>query len=186
MSEEFILYDRNRIPTGTKIARGEKIPEGSYHLVVHLFVTDSSGRILIQRRRDSKETFPGRWDIAMGGSSVGEESSLEAVKRETREELGLVIEGEPLPALTVFYSEGFDDYYVLKSDLDPGKLRLQEEEVSRVRWASMDEVLSLIDSGRFIPYRRELIQLLRQMGSGDGAFFDIPPQFGVEKEDGNG
>ena len=39
-------------------------------------------------------------------------------------------------------------------------LRLQYEEVKAAKWASLEEILSMIDSGTFIPYHRSLIELL--------------------------
>ena len=39
-------------------------------------------------------------------------------------------------------------------------LRLQPEEVQAVRWATEDEILQMIDDGRFIPYEKSQISLL--------------------------
>ena len=39
-------------------------------------------------------------------------------------------------------------------------LTLQPEEVQRVRWAGLEEILQMIDDGSFIPYEKNLIRLL--------------------------
>ena len=65
-----------------------------------------------------------------------------------------------VPHFTMNWEHGFDDYYLIKKDLDPASLSLQEEEVQAVRWAEKDEILQMIDDGRFIPYEKSLIELL--------------------------
>ena len=178
--EHFDLYDINRRFVGRQIRRGEKLPKDLYHIVVHLCIFNSSGQLLIQRRRDDKEGFPGLWDLSLGGSALRGETSLDALKREAMEELGFAVTGEPVPVMTMMFSEGFDDYYIYRADPELSELALQKEEVARVRWASLDEVLDLIRRGSFIPYRPDLIRLVWDMLSGDGAFSAAIPQFGKE------
>ena len=51
-------YDADRRKTGGTLIRGEKIPEGCYHLVVEACVMNAAGELLIQRRADDKPLFP--------------------------------------------------------------------------------------------------------------------------------
>ena len=97
----------------------------------------------------------------MGGSAVAGDSSHSAAERETREELGLKIDLKDInPSLSINWSKGFDDFYLLTLDVDVSSLQLQYEEVQAVRWATEDEILRMIDEGEFIPYEKSLIQLL--------------------------
>ena len=50
------------------------------------------------------------------------------------------------------FSTGFDDYYILRQNVDLTSLRLQEEEVSAVRWATRQQVLDMARRGEFISY----------------------------------
>ena len=59
------------------------------HPVVHLHLCDSAGRLYLQKRPLWKRIQPGRWDTAVGGHVDWGESVGEALRRETREELGL-------------------------------------------------------------------------------------------------
>lgn len=59
------------------------------HPVVHLHLFDSAGRLYLQKRPLWKRIQPGRWDTAVGGHVDWGESVAEALRRETREELGL-------------------------------------------------------------------------------------------------
>lgn len=52
------LYTEKRERTGTTHPRGEKIPDGFYHLVVHVWIRNSEGKYLIAQRSPNKEAFP--------------------------------------------------------------------------------------------------------------------------------
>ena len=72
------------------------------------------------------------------------------------------------PYLTVNFDCGFDDYFIIHpQSVDPASLVLQESEVQAVRFADCDEILNMIDSGEFIPYRKSLIRLLFDFGKED-------------------
>ena len=120
--------------------------------------------MLIQRRQKSKSAWPDKWDLSAGGCARAGETSRQAVEREALEELGVALDLKGVrPSLTVNFSRGFDDIYLIERDIDLAGLRLQPEEVSEAAWASREEVLEMLESGAFIPYRRSLIELLFDM-----------------------
>ena len=117
--------------------------------------------MLIQQRQPFKSGWSNLWDVTVGGSAVSGDSSSKAAERELFEELGMKHSFENLrPALTVNFNRGFDDFYIFESDVDLSTLHLQYEEVQAVRWASMDEIFSMIADGSFIPYHKSFIELL--------------------------
>ena len=62
--------------------------------------------------------------------------------------------------MTVNFEGGFDDFFVVTRDLDLGDLRLQKEEVSDVRWATLEETLAMLENGQFIPYPPSFLRFL--------------------------
>lgn len=101
------------------------------------------------------------WDVTCGGCSVAGETSRDTVRRELKEELGLDLSFENIrPNLTVNFDNGFDDFYLINRDIDLASLTLQAEEVQAVRWASLDEIFTMIDDGSFIPFFISFVQLL--------------------------
>lgn len=155
------LYDENRIPLGRTAQRYSRREKGTYRLIVHICIFDRKNRLLIQRRAKEKRLWSEKWDLsAAGGVSAGE-TTRAAAQREVGEELGLSLDLTGVRALcTVNFATGFDDYFVIRREVDLSALRLQQEEVSDVRWATRKEVLSMVRRGEFINYPESFLGYL--------------------------
>ena len=155
------LYDENRVPLGRVAERHAKKAPGEYRMVVHVCVFNSLGQLLIQRRSPEKRVWPELWDVSVGGGVDAGETSRQGAEREVLEELGYDLDLTGLrPAVTVNFEGGFDDFFVVTRDLDLGDLRLQKEEVSDVRWATLEETLAMLENGQFIPYPPSFLRFL--------------------------
>lgn len=155
------LYDKDRIKTGETMVRGSQFKENTYHLVVHVCIFNLEGKMLIQQRQPFKDGWPNMWDITVGGSAISGDTSQLAAEREVYEEIGYKLSLDGIrPSLTINFDKGFDDIYLIQKDIDISKLKLQYEEVQSVKWASKEEILSMIDEEIFIPYHKSLIDLL--------------------------
>ncbi|GAA0092827.1 NUDIX domain-containing protein [Paraclostridium bifermentans] len=155
------LYDKDRIKTGETMVRGSQFKENTYHLVVHVCIFNLEGKMLIQQRQPFKDGWPNMWDITVGGSAVSGDTSQLAAEREVYEEIGYKLSLDGIrPSLTINFDKGFDDIYLIQKDIDISKLKLQYEEVQSVKWASKEEISSMIDEEIFIPYHKSLIDLL--------------------------
>ncbi len=155
------LYTKDRERTGRTMVRGGGQPEGFYRTVVHICIFSRDGRMLIQQRQPFKSSWSNMWDVSVGGSAVAGDSSASAAARELREELGLEVDfSDRRPALTINFHGGFDDIYLVEQDVDIDRLALQYEEVQAARWATLGEILAMIDAGTFIPYHRSFMELL--------------------------
>ena len=161
MRELWDLYDRDRRLNGGHMYRGEKQPEGTFRLAVCICMFNKEGKLLIQRRAQCKDWQPGMWDISVGGAAKAGEDSRTAMERELAEELGIRRSfADERPVLTVHFEDGFIDVYTWEANLDTASLNLQAEEVSDVRYATREEVLSMIEDGTFLPYYRGLMDYL--------------------------
>ena len=154
------LYDENRILTGETIFKGEDIPEGKYIIVVLVFIQNSEGKFLIQKRSERKN---GKF-ATTGGHPKSGEDSIQGIITEVKEEIGLDIRPEDLQ----FYFGGrsedervfWDDYYVKMDVPDIDKLKLQEEEVASVHWFSADEIHQLMKEDKFFKNHYEEFEIL--------------------------
>lgn len=158
------LYDENRVPLGKTAERYGKKSPGELRIVVHVCLFDSRGRMLIQRRTESKRIWPGLWDVTVGGGVDAGETTRQGAEREVREELGYALDLSGLrPSVTVNFEGGFDDFFIAVRDLDLHTLSLQAEEVSAIRWVTLEELHAMVDDGSFIPYPKSFLQFLFDM-----------------------
>jgi isopentenyldiphosphate isomerase/intracellular septation protein A len=67
------------------------------HPVVRLWLTDGKGGVWMQKRAETKLVQPGKWDCAVGGHISFGETAEAALRRETREEIGLLDPGAVKP-----------------------------------------------------------------------------------------
>ena len=106
------LYDLNRNLTGEKILKGEEIPDNRAILMVVVFIENSKGQYLMQKRSALKG---GLWATTGGHPKTGE-TSLEGVLTECSEELGIEITN-PTLFKQAASKKAFCDLYYLKHDI---------------------------------------------------------------------
>ena len=149
-TEFWDVYDGDGNPTGRTIKRGDTLQNGEYHLVSSLMVVNNNGEILIQKRSETKEINPGTWSITGGAARAGEKSE-EACVREVYEEIGYVFDPGEIELLYRYFHEDniFDDFIAIR-DLDLNEAVLQADEVSELKWANVDEIKKLYNSGQFM------------------------------------
>ena len=109
------------------------------HRAVFIAVLASDGRVLIQRRSDEKDVWPGRWDLGAGGVVGVGEPYDEAARRELAEELGIDAE----PVLLGPYAYEDDDVRsvgrVYRAVHD-GEVSFRDGEVVEACWVTRDEL----------------------------------------------
>ena len=137
-------YDRNLEKIeGMTLIRGEKIPEGVYHLVCDVIVRHTDGEYLLMQR-DSRKHYGGMWEATAGGSALQGESPLDCAIRELREETG--IRAEYLEEVGRVRAAGRNAIYcefLCITDCRKDSIILQEGETSAYQWVTQDELLSM-------------------------------------------
>ena len=137
-NEKRALLDENENLTGEYIYVGEDIPKDRYVRAVRIFIENSEGKFLIQKRSKNRDDKYG----TTGGHPKFGENSLDGMITEVKEELGLSITKDDIILATkVRRNNDINDIYYMKKDInDLSKLRLQKEEVDDVYWLSVDEI----------------------------------------------
>ena len=153
------IYDAHHRRTGRSMDRDGKVEPGDWLLLVHVCLFNSAGEMLIQKRQDTKDRYPGCWDVSAGGFVKSGEESLDCALRELSEELGLNLDKAQLRfILTEPFSYVLDDFYLAYGDYEVGDMQLQREEVSAARWAGWEEISAMLSDGRFVDYDRGLME----------------------------
>ena len=120
------------------------------HRSVFILVRDGDGRVLVHRRSELKDLWPGWWDVAIGGVVASGEDYDDAARRELREEAGI-------NATPVFVCSGtFDDAEVslvarCYETVHDGAVEACDGEVAEFRWMTTRELRKMMATERFLP-----------------------------------
>jgi len=110
------------------------------HPVVHLHIIDHYGRLYLQKRSMTKDLLPGYWDTAVGGHVSYGETILEALYRETSEELGLTAFNPIGLEAYVWQTERDNEYVFVHAMVGHPDLHPNAAEVSEGRWWTFEEL----------------------------------------------
>ena len=154
------LYDKNRNITGKTILKGEQIPKDRYIVVVLVFIQNSEGKFLIQKRSKAKN---GKYATTGGHPKTGE-TSIEGILTEVEEEIGVKMNPKDLKLYFSGKSEDervfWDDYYIKMDIQNLNDLKLQEAEVDSVEWLSENEIVNLMKQDKFFKNHYEEFEIL--------------------------
>jgi isopentenyl-diphosphate delta-isomerase type 1 len=138
----YVDENDNVIGAGTGKEAREK---GIYHRISRIFLFNSKGDLLIQKRADNANTLPGRWDQSAAGHVDEGEDYLTAAKRELEEEVG--VRGIKLTEKGKFFTDEKDQpgkivkrFNMLYTANYNEDIKPNPEEVSEVRWISLEEL----------------------------------------------
>ncbi|MFZ4809880.1 MAG: NUDIX hydrolase [Ilumatobacteraceae bacterium] len=121
------------------------------HRAVFIAVTHPDGRILVHRRSDTKDLWPGWWDMAVGGVVAAGETYDDAARRELAEEIGVTgVVPEPVGG------GRYDDDQVhlvgrCYRVTHAGPFSFNDGEVVETTWMTIEELRDAIARRPFLP-----------------------------------
>jgi isopentenyldiphosphate isomerase len=161
MEEFWDLYNSDGIMLNEKIRRGDAIPEGTFHRIIHVWIRNEHNEFLIQKRAPHLHWYGGRWATTTGSIQSGAIDFLAEAYRELEEELSL-----GASEITIaFHSEiliGRSIISIFSGQLPKqmiDAIRLNDE-VSEVRWMTESTIRQLNDKGEFAPYSDDLFRIV--------------------------
>ncbi len=143
MAELRDLYDEFSNKTDKTYYKGDVIPKGYYPMVVMVVIRNSKGEFLMQKRVKFKG---GDWGVTGGHPKAGE-TPIKGIIAEVKEELGLDFSNERF----IEYDSGCDGkdcykMYFVNKDIDIKDIIIQEDELTEVRWFSMQELKQMVNN----------------------------------------
>ena len=160
--EMFPVVDENGVVLGRATRSychsGSKV----LHPVVHLHIIDRQGRVYLQKRSASKKIQPLKWDTAVGGHVSFGETILDALYRESFEELHLQL-----------FTPIWIDTYIFESEVDRELVSIyacvghfddlvpEPSEIEEGRWWSADQIDRAIGTGLLTPNFEEEFTTIR-------------------------
>lgn len=154
MIEFWELLDAQKERTGLRHKRGDAIPQGFYHLVVHIWLMCPEGYFLMSQRQKNRP-YALKWERT-GGSVLYGETSLEGARREVLEELGIDLKNYEAHFIKSQKRERYHDFYdSWMFIIDNNTLfKLQASEVMQARWFSLNELDELKKENRIVKSSR--------------------------------
>ena len=136
--EEDILKN----PSKYRVLTGDR-PTGRLH-IGHYFGS-LQNRVRLSKS-ETKKTSPLKWDLTGGGTRAGE-TTLQAICRETSEEIGMKFKPEDATFLKEIRRDGvpssFKDFWLFRSDINADEIQFPDGEAVEAKWATIDEILQM-------------------------------------------
>ena len=114
---------------------------------VSCWIINENGEVLLQKRAAEKKRNPNMWSKT-GGHVISGEEPIEALKREVYEELGIKIHENDIILVGIHKSNDeknryFGYNFIVKTNYSIKEMKLQKEEVSDVKFISIEELLNI-------------------------------------------
>ncbi len=168
-----ILNDAGN-PTGEVRLKSDAHRLGLFHASVHIWLYTQNGEVLLQKRADGKDTYPGLWDVSVAGHISTNESPKTSAIREISEEIGITIDSKELlfignyiakkiPTPSIFDNE-FHHIYITQLKTPMTSLQLQQEEVSDIALIKLDELVDILKdterSKEYVPHDKKYFEMI--------------------------
>jgi 8-oxo-dGTP pyrophosphatase MutT (NUDIX family) len=129
------------------VTRAEVRARGLRHRATYLAVVDGADRLVVHRRADWKDIYPGFWDVAFGGVCDPGETWQQAAFRELAEEAGLSAADLRPPGLIELgavdhadeYGIAIGRFYLVRTDAEIVPVDGEVVQVDRIHLDDVEE-----------------------------------------------
>ncbi|MGH2635460.1 MAG: GNAT family N-acetyltransferase [Actinomycetota bacterium] len=142
-----------------------------FHRCTYVLVLDPQGRLYVHRRSETKDVYPGSFDVCAGGVNAAGESYDDCARRELEEELGVVAR----PVFRFLHRYVGPSGRVWGAAYDVvwgGEIRWQPEEVVWGEFVALDEVGPMIEREPFCP---DGVEVFGRWRDWEGIRTAVPP-----------
>lgn len=173
MDELIDILDEQGNITGNTCMKSKAHLKGYWHLCIHVWLYTKEGEVLIQKRIQTKDTFPNKWDISVAGHVGAGENLHSAAQREVLEEVGLSVNLNDLQFIGNFFIDikhneflidrEYCHVYITELKNSIEDLCLQEEEVAEVELIPLSELKERLvekEEFNFVPYSEDYFSLI--------------------------
>ncbi len=136
------------------VARQDVFHEGAGFRVAHLLLRNRRSQVLLQRLADGRKRHPGRWGSSVAAYVASGEDYADAVRRRTRQELGVEV-GDLTHLGTILMEEegGSSKFVAVFSAQWDGEIQIDRSHVSDVRFSAVRDIQRDLEAepNRFTP-----------------------------------
>ncbi len=154
MDELIDILDETGKRTGNSSLKSDAHRLGLFHPTVHVWLCNTKGEILFQKRGKNKKTFPDLWDVSVAGHIAFNETYENAALREVAEEIGIQLKKEQLTKIgerssKATHPNGLIDHelhhvYVVTIDHDINQFIPRQNEVAALQFIGINVFKDMI------------------------------------------
>lgn len=154
MGQEMLYHVNENDEVLGEISRDEAHSKELLHRTGMVFLVNSKGNVLINRRSSEKKIFPSRYDSSVSFHVVHGETYKEAAEREAEEEIKIKA---PLKYIGKFIHRDPPEYQITSVFLcvSDDKPIIDSEEFSSGKFYSIDEIERIIQDEKITPWLRD-------------------------------
>jgi len=146
--------------------QGVQLKNDEYIISVQCWILNLKKEILLTKRKSSKING-GIWEPT-GGIVISGENSIQAIKRELYEEIGIEVSENEISLLKEIIDEKnevnfFRDIYILKKDISINELVFNDGEVVDAKYVSIAEFERMLDSGETFKWLKYFVDLYKNI-----------------------
>ncbi len=148
------VLDESGLRTGEVLSRTEVHALGKPHRVIHLYLFNQDNMIVLQKRSQTVDHYPGAFTISVLAHVDAGESSMAAARREIREELGLNPDTFQIDFMfsyrrdailsETYIDRHFNDVYIAKGVFSFAEISIDRAEVDAVELVPFDAFIDLV------------------------------------------
>lgn len=170
------LCDESGAMTGESASYDRIHRQGLWHKSAHVWLLNSQGEFLVQRRGQFTQTTPGMLECTAAGHVDEGHTSQETALRELEEEVGIhatadeltlvgtIVDQFEMNAGTLKNNE-YDDIYLVRKDIDIETLKKQNDEISDLSWFDAKTYLErgIAGDAEIVPRKAEYELLMQYL-----------------------
>ncbi|MBB3452577.1 isopentenyldiphosphate isomerase [Rhizobium sp. BK313] len=155
MSGLIDVLDENGLRTGEVLTRKEVHALGKPHRVIHLYLFNQDNMIVLQKRSQYVDHYPGAFTISVLCHIDAGESSMDSARREIKEELGLNPDGYEIDFLfsyrrdailsPTYIDKHFNDIYIARGTFCFEDISIDKGEVESVELVPYEIFIDMIN-----------------------------------------
>jgi len=125
--------------------------KGLPHRTVMFFVRSHDDKILVTKRCENKEFFPGYWSIVLGGHVASGDTYEETVSKEMKEEINTLGEFKRLGEFVKDIEEETEHVNIYEVYVNKEDVKLLDKEFEKGEFWSKQKILGELDKKNFLP-----------------------------------
>jgi len=134
--------------------------KGLPHRTVMFFVRSHDYKILVTKRSENKEFFPGYWSIVLGGHVASGDTYEETVSKEMKEEINTLGEFKKLGEFVKDIDEETEYVNLYEVHVNKDEIKLLDKEFEKGEFWSKEKIMEELDKRNFLPETYKVIDYI--------------------------